>query len=128
MKNNYLYLLGIVVFVGILGFLSSCNKEEDNSGGNNNTPTQKTLNKSTLTPKKWYSQGGSVIHDFKSGGVYASTGTWKWYGTASSDTLEIVTQSGFTPVYWKIFWNTTHEMNAMRTDLGVKLDFRDSMW
>ncbi|MBL7836888.1 MAG: hypothetical protein JNM67_05190 [Bacteroidetes bacterium] len=113
--------------LGFLVIFSSCSKEEETSN-NNNTPAAKVLNKATLTPKKWYSQGSSIIHDFKAGGAYATSGTWKWIGTSNSDTMEIVTQSGFSPVKWKFFWNTDHEMRAMRTDQGVQLDFRDSAW
>ncbi|MCC6818022.1 MAG: hypothetical protein IT245_03915 [Bacteroidia bacterium] len=128
MKNEYLSITKVVVFIAVLGFLfSACSKEEDNTP-TNNTPAQKTLNKSTLTPKKWYSQGSSVTHDFKTGGAYGASGSWSWYGTADTDTMKIVTQSGFQPVYWKFFWNTDHAMSAQRVDQGVTLDFRDTIW
>ncbi len=126
MNKQDLRTLGAVVMVSFLVIFSSCSKEEDSPA--NNTPAAKVLNKATLTPKKWYSQGSSVIHDFKAGGVYASTGTWKWVGTSNSDTMEIVTQSGYSPLQWKFFWNTEHEMRAMRVDQGVQMDFRDSIW
>lgn len=126
MRNNYFLKRSVVVLVFFIVVFSACSKEEDNT--TNNTPTQKTLNKSTLTPKKWYSQGSSVIHDFKAGGAYASSGSWKWFGSANTDTMEVVYQSGYQAVYWKFNWNTDHEMQAMRIDQGVTMNFRDSAW
>ncbi len=86
----------------------------------------KTLNKATLTPKKWYNSGSTIIHDFKSGGVYGATGEWKWVGT--SDTMEIKqnTASGF--VKWKIWWNTNNEMTCEWIGNGGQRLFKDKAW
>lgn len=115
-------ITGLVLLLILV--ISSCKKEETTS--TNTTNTTKTLNKSTLTPKKWYSEGSSVIHDFKAGGAYASSGSWSWVGT--SDTMQIVTQSGFPAVYWKFFWNTETECSAMRVDQKVTMTFKDKAW
>lgn len=123
MKQNI--TIRLMAFVLVFGFsLSSCKKDETSS--TSTTPAAKTLNKSTLTPKKWYSEGSSIIHDFKAGGAYASSGSWAWVGT--SDTMQIVTQSGFPPVFWKFFWNTETECSAMRVDQKVTMTFKDKAW
>lgn len=103
---------------------SACSKEDTTT----TTPAvvTKTLNKGTLTPKKWYSEGSSVIHDFKANGAYNVSGSWAWVKT--SDTMQIVTQSGFPAVYWKIFWNTETEMSAERVDQKVTMLFKDKAW
>lgn len=122
MRQFYSIILGTLFLTGLL-FSSSCKKSEDN---NTNTTPAKTLNKSTLTPKKWYSQGSSFIHDFKAGGVYASTGTWKWKN--NSDTLEIVSQAGYSETYWKVYWNTDHEMECEKIGTFTKLLYKDVAW
>jgi hypothetical protein len=104
--------------------LSACSKEETTPS--TNTPAVKALNKATLTPKKWYSEGSSVIHDFKAGGAYNVSGSWSWVN--NSDTMQIVSQSGFPAVYWKIFWNTDTEMSAERVDQKVTMLFKDKAW
>lgn len=107
----------------LVWIFSACSKEETTS-----TPAvvTKTLNKGTLTPKKWYSEGSSVIHDFKAGGAYNTSGNWSWVN--NSDTMQIVTQSGYPAVYWKIFWNTDTEMSAERVDQKVTMLFKDKAW
>lgn len=113
-------------FISIVIILLSCSKAKDDSSGTTVTPT-KTLNKSTLTPKKWYSQGSVFIHDFQSGGVYGTKGgTWKWKN--NSDTLEIVTQSGYTETYWKVYWNTSTEMECEKVGTFTKLLYKDVAW
>jgi hypothetical protein len=108
----------VVLFVG------SCKKEESAAAA---PVEQKVLNKSTISPKKWHSQGSSVILDLKAGGVFGDlNGTWKWKN--SSDTLEVVTQAGFPVVLWKIHWNTSTEMQGERVDNKIKIDFKDKPW
>jgi hypothetical protein len=97
-----------VLFAGIAG----CSKKSDSGD------SPKTLNKSSLTNnKEWYNQGSSIVHIFKSSGVYTNTGTWKWVN--NSDTMEIVTVSGGYKTYWKFFWNTDNEMNCQRIATGT---------
>ena len=115
---------GAGILLMITCIFSACSKEETT------TPppavVTKTLNKGTLTPKKWYSEGSSVIHDFKANGAYNVSGSWSWVN--NSDTMQIVTQSGFPAVYWKMFWNTDKEMSAERVDQKVTLLFKDKAW
>lgn len=115
---------GTGLLLMFLLIFSACSKEETTT----TTPAvvTKTLNKGTLTPKKWYSEGSSVIHDFKANGAYNVSGSWSWVRT--SDTMQIVTQSGFPAVYWKIFWNTETEMSAERVDQKVTMLFKDKAW
>lgn len=115
-----------VVPVMLMSF-PSCKKDDSSGTTDNNTPPAKTLNKATIAPKKWYSQGSSTIHDFKAGGVYGSNGgTWSWVG--NSDTMIIVTKSGFPEVKWKIYYNTDHEMNTKRLDNNIEMLFKDAAW
>lgn len=103
---------------------SSCSKE---SGSDTPAPVVKSLNKTTLTPKKWYSQGSVFIHDLKAGGVYGNNGgTWKWKN--NTDTLEIVTQSGYQETYWKVYWNTDTEMECEKVGTFTKLLYKDIAW
>jgi hypothetical protein len=122
--NTTILKTGAGILLMLTCIFSACKKEETTT----TTPAvvTKTLNKGTLTPKKWYSEGSSVIHDFKANGVYNVSGSWSWVN--SSDTMQIVTQSGFPPVYWKMFWNTTTEMSAERIDQKVTLLFKDKAW
>ena len=72
-------LLAVTAFILLAGSMVSCKKSSDASAA-------KTLNKSTLTSKAWYNQGGSIIHDFRGNNVYSNTGTWRWVN--NSDTLK----------------------------------------
>lgn len=115
----------IICFLSFMTIANvSCKKEETVT--ETPQPVVKTLNKSTLTPKKWYSEGSAVIHDFKAGGGYAATGSWSWKN--NSDTMEIVTQAGYSPVYWKFHWNTETEMSGERVDQKVTILFKDKAW
>ncbi len=113
------------LFYGFLTVLSlqleACKKDKD-------ADATKTLNKSTLTSNKtWYNQGSSIIHIFKSNGVYTNTGTWKWVN--NSDTMEIVTVNGGFKTYWKMNWNTDHEMNCKRIGSGTSDElYKDQGW
>lgn len=122
--NTTILKNGTSLLLMLLWVFSACSKEESTP----TTPTAvtKTLNKGTLTPKKWYSEGSSVIHDFKAGGAYNTSGNWSW--VKNSDTMQIVTQSGFPAVYWKIYWNTETEMSAERVDQKVTMLFKDKAW
>jgi hypothetical protein len=87
----------------------------------------KTLNRSTIAPKIWYTQGSSIVHDLKAGGVYGSmNGTWKWRN--NSDTMEIVTKAGFPSVDYKVYWNTETEMSAQNTTTKVTFTYKDHAW
>lgn len=122
--NTKLYSRVAILGIALI-FFGSCSKKEETAEA---APTvQKVLNKSTISPKKWHSQGSSVILDLKAGGVFGElNGTWKWKN--NSDTMEVVTQAGYQPVYWKIYWNTDTEMQGERTDNKVKMDFKDKPW
>jgi hypothetical protein len=121
--NTKVYSLLTTLLIALF-FVCSCKKEDSISAA---PAEQKVLNKSTMSPKKWYSQGSSVILDLKAGGVFGDlNGTWKWKN--SSDTLEVVTQAGFPAVLWKIYWNTETEMEGARVDNSIKIDFKDKPW
>lgn len=98
----------------------SCKKSDSSS------EPAKTLNKSMLTPKSWFSKGGATIHDFRNNGIYSNTGTWKW--VRNSDTMEIVTVSGGFKTYWKFYWNTEHEMNCQRVGTSEAELYKDNLW
>jgi PPE-repeat protein len=110
----------LLVVMATATFLFSCKKSDSDSDG------PKTLNKSTLTTKSWYNQGGTIIHQFKTGGYYANTGTWKWVN--NSDTMEIVTVSGGFKTYWKFYWNTDHEMSCQKVGTSSSELYKDQLW
>jgi|LauGreDrversion4_2_1035121.scaffolds.fasta_scaffold61926_2 hypothetical protein len=111
-------LLAVTAFVLLAGSMVSCKKSSEDSAA-------KTLNKSTLTSKAWYNQGGSIIHDFRGNNVYSNTGTWRWVN--NSDTLEIVPSAGGFKTYWKMNWNTDHEMNCRKVGSADEL-YKDQFW
>jgi hypothetical protein len=126
MNNNFTIKLISILFLSVIIFITSCSKKTDDSNGSNSTPT-KTLNKSTLTPKKWYSQGSAFVHDLKAGGIYGTMGgTWQWKN--NSDTLQIVTQSGYPDTFWKVYWNTSNEMECEKVGTFTKLLYKDIAW
>jgi hypothetical protein len=104
-------------------FASACSKAEDD---NSNTTPQKTLNKTSIAPKKWYSQGSVFVHDLKAGGTYNASGTWKWKN--NSDTLEIVSQAGYSETYWKVYWNSDTEMECEKVGTFTKLLYKTTAW
>jgi hypothetical protein len=128
LKNNMNALITSTKSLALVALMiissTSCSKKSDDDSGS--TP-QKSLNKSTFAPKKWYSEGSSVIHDFKAGGVYGNVGgSWKWKN--NSDTLEIVIQSGFPASYWKVYWNTETEMECEKEGTFTRLLYKDKPW
>jgi hypothetical protein len=103
-----------------LGIMACSKKKSDDS------PAQ-SLNKGKLTNnKEWYNQGSSIVHIFKSNGVYTNTGTWKWVN--NSDTMEIVTVSGGYKTYWKMYWNNDHEMSCQRVGTPSAELYKDQGW
>ncbi|MES2616315.1 MAG: hypothetical protein V4613_00465 [Bacteroidota bacterium] len=116
LKNLVLALVPVL----ILSF-SACKAKTDDPV----TPA-KTLNKTTLTPKTWYNKGGSIVHTFKAGGVYGGDGTWKWVN--NSDTMEIVMIKDDEPTYWKVYWNTDHEMSCEKAETGGAILYKDAAW
>ncbi len=126
MKNNFTIKFISILFFSLVFFIASCSKKTDDSTGANVIPA-KTLNKSILTPKKWYSQGSSFVHDLKAGGMYGTMGgTWQWKN--NSDTLQIVTQSGYPDTFWKVYWNTSNEMECEKVGTFTKLLYKDVAW
>ena len=115
--KHFKNLAGITLLLCALSF-TACKKNDDSSAA-------KTLNKTTLTSKAWYNQGGSIIHDFRGNNVYSNTGTWRWVG--NSDTLEIVPSAGGFKTYWKMNWNTDHEMNCRKVGSADEL-YKDQFW
>jgi hypothetical protein len=53
-------------------------------------------------------------------------GTWQWKN--NSDTLQIVTQSGYPETYWKVYWNTSNEMECEKVGTFTKLLYKDAAW
>ncbi len=91
-------------------------------------PVVKSVNKTTIAPKKWQTEGGSTIHDLKAGGTYGDLGgTWGWKNT-KSDTMLIVTKTGFPEVQWKIHWNTDTDMEAENLTNHVLQKFKNKAW
>ena len=126
MNNNLTRNFSSILFLSLLILISACSKKTDDSSGTNVTPA-KVLNKSTLAPKKWYSQGSSFVHDLKAGGAYGTMGgTWQWKN--NSDTLQIVTQSGYPETFWKVYWNTSNEMECEKVGTFTKLLYKDAAW
>jgi hypothetical protein len=126
MNNNFTIFFKSLLFLALIIFISACSKKTDDSPGTNSNPV-KVLNKSILTPKKWYSQGSSFVHDLKAGGVYGTMGgTWQWKN--NSDTLQIVTQSGYPETFWKVYWNTSKEMECEKVGTFTKLLYKDAAW
>lgn len=68
---------------------------------------EKTLNKALLYDKVWYAQDGQK-HEFKTGGVYRSTGTWEWLN--NSDSMAIKATSNSQTFKWYFKYCTEHEM------------------
>lgn len=117
----FFYVLLCLLITGT----QACKKEttDDGGGGTN----QKTLDKSKMAPKKWYSEGSAFIHDLQSGGVYGSMGgTWQWKN--NSDTLEIVIQSGYPQTYWKVYWNNDTMMECEKIGTFAKLPYKTHAW
>jgi hypothetical protein len=126
-KQSTTTFLQILVPVLLFAFIA-CKKEDPATNNNQNQNPVKELNKTTFTPKKWQTQGGSTTHDFKTGGVYgAKNGTWMWRNL-KSDTMLIVTQSGFPETQWKFYWNTDHEMEGENLSNHILQKFRDTAW
>lgn len=119
-STKFIFISLLFCSIIILNSCSSSKKEDDPK------PAVKSLNKTTFSPKKWYSQGGVFIHDFKTGGAYNVSGTWKWKN--NSDTLEIVSQAGYSPTFWKVYWNTDKEMECEKITTFTKLLYKDVAW
>ena len=101
----------------------SCSKEETA------TETPKTLDKSKLYDKKWYSQnikGEYILHEFKSNGTYYVDGTWRWLN--NSDTMEIIPSEGLFPFKFVVHWCTTNEMSGTRVTTSNTMLFKDAPW
>ncbi len=116
MRLSFWVLMSMVI-------TTACSKAEDDS---NTTTPAKTLNKTSIAPKKWYSQGSVFVHELKAGGVYNASGTWKWKN--NSDTLEIVTQAGYSETYWKVYWNSDTEMECEKVGTFTKLLYKTTAW
>jgi hypothetical protein len=98
----------------------SCSKEETT------TETPKTLDKSKLYDKKWYSQSGAFIIDAKSDGTFSLDGSWRWIN--NSDTMEIIGSEGSDPFEFVFHWCTTNEMSGNRVGASVTILFKDAPW
>lgn len=101
----------------------SCSKEETT------TETPKTLDKTKLYDKKWYSQliqGSRVFLDIKSNGTFSLDGSWKWLN--NSDTMEIIPGDGLTPYNFVFHWSTTNEMSGNRVGDASPILFKDAPW
>jgi hypothetical protein len=101
----------------------SCSKEEDT------TETPKTLDKSKLYDKKWYSQnikGDYILHHIKSNGTYGGDGSWRWIN--NSDTMEIIPSEGLTPEKYIFHWCTDKEMSCNHVGASNTWLFKDAPW
>ena len=101
----------------------SCSKEETT------TETPKTLDKSKLYDKKWYSkeiQGSRYYHHIKSDGTYSLDGSWKWIN--NSDTMEIIPGDGLTPFKFVFHWCTTNELSGNRDGDAAPVLMKDAPW
>lgn len=125
MKKS-LYLKNILTFTMVVALctsaalqLSSCKKEETP------TNTTKTLDKSKLIGKKWYTKGNTNMHEFRSGGGYLIDGSWRWIN--NSDTMEIIPSSGLSKELWKFYWSTDKEMACGLVGASEAL-YKDAPW
>lgn len=116
-RKAYSFMFALTALI----MFGSCKKEDSSS-----QTSAKTLNKSTFAPKTWYNKGGTIIHVFSNNGVYTNTGTWAWKN--GSDTLEIATVKGGAKTYWKVYWNTEHEMNCKKVGNAAAEDYKDQLW
>ena len=101
----------------------SCSKEETT------TETPKTLDKSKLYDKRWWSKeinGEANDHYIKTNGVYGSDGSWKWIN--NSDTMEIIYWEGQSPVKWKFHWSSDREMSCNIVGAANTVLFKDAPW
>ncbi len=73
--KNTLVLIALFAFGA---FLQSCGGDDDEG----TTPTR-TVDRSQLTDKDWYRDGG-VAFKFDSDGTYNLDGTWEWFETGDS--------------------------------------------
>src|SRR5262245_57013461 len=104
---------GINLYVGALIICTAvfatsnfaCKKQADKK-----VDPPKTLTKSMLYDKEWYSEKQVLSHKFNSNGTYYNTGTGKWVN--NSDTMEIKMNAGGYIYYWHFEWNTEHEFSA----------------
>jgi hypothetical protein len=120
MNKKYSRTLLLCLLATSLVF-AACKKKEEEPA--------KTLNKAIITNNKfWHNKGSSVVHYFRSDGVYTSSGTWKWVN--NSDTMEILPTSQSAKSYWKFFWSTDHEMQCQRVSgstVAAEL-YKDAAW
>lgn len=113
---KYLWVLVLLLSLTTV----ACKKKSDGDA-------PKTLNKTSLTNnKEWYNQGGTIIHIFKSNGIYSNTGTWSWKN--NSDTLVLKITSSSYPTYWKVYWNTESEMSCQRVGTDQQELYKTQMW
>lgn len=124
LKNSTVAMLSAAIFLSVL---SSCKKEDNSSNGQNTT---KTLNKDLLVGKKWYSQNSTLTHDIKLNGVYGVGGTWQWKNNTDTMTIDLDGSGSVnTPVDWKFFWSTDHEMACKMAKSGSgEILFKDQPW
>jgi hypothetical protein len=115
LKSTFLLLTAALAIT-----MYSCSKEEDT------TETPKTLDKSKLYDKKWYSESQLYTHEIKSTGVYGSDGSWKWIN--NSDTMEIIYWEGQSPVKWKFHWSSDREMSCNIVCAANTVLFKDAPW
>lgn len=119
--NNAFSARYLWVLVPLLSLATTaCKKKSDGDPA-------KTLNKASLTNnKEWYNQGGTIIHVFKSNGIYSNTGSWSWKN--NSDTLELKATPSSYPTYWKIYWNTDSEMSCERVGTDQQELYKTQLW
>ena len=101
----------------------SCSKEETT------TETPKTLDKTKIYDKKWYSkdiQGTRNTIHAKSDGTYSLSGSWKWIN--NSDTMEIIPGDGLTPYNFVFHWCTSNELSGNRVGDANPILFKDAPW
>jgi len=113
------FRLTFIIALAAITF-TSCKKKDDDSN------SSKSLNKSTFAPNTWYNKGGSIIHIIQAGGKYSNTGTWAWKN--GSDTLEIATTQGGAKTYWKVYWNTSTEMECQRVGTPSPELYKTQLW
>jgi glutamine cyclotransferase len=103
---------------------ASCKKDDATT-----TDPPKTLTKSHLYDKYWYTKGNTISHYFQSNGKYGANfgiGTWQWLN--NSDTLEIKYSSGGSVEVWHVQWSTEHEFSAHAKGKGSTDLFKDAKW
>lgn len=118
--KRIIYIFTLMLLGSTMIFTSCGDKGTDDP-----EPT-KTLDKSKLYDKDWYSQGSTITHYFYSDGKYGNTGSWQWLNNA--DSMEIVPYAGGNIELWYFNYCIDNEMSCKNGKNGGDIIFKTSPW